>query len=86
MECRSCGNKERFEAVITDYKPMEIWEFAAKELTRYSQPDAGDLEVKLACAKCNGTDVDRQGFAVEDYASKKLVTLSDDAWDAKAKG
>ena len=28
MECRGCGNKEKFQALITDYKPMEVWEFA----------------------------------------------------------
>ena len=85
MECRSCGNKEKFEALITDYKPMEIWEFAGGELTRYSQPDAGDLQVKLSCLKCGGADVDRQGFGVDEYGAKKLVSLSDEAWDEKAK-
>ncbi len=85
MECRSCGSKDKFQALITDYKPMEVWEFAGAELTRYSQPDAGDLEVKLSCLKCGSTDVDKQGFDVESFASKKLVSLSDEAWDEKVK-
>lgn len=85
MECRSCGAKDKFQAVITDYKPMEVWEFAGAELTRYAQPDAGDLEVKISCLKCGSDDVDKQGFDVENFGSKKLQTLSDEAWDEKVK-
>ncbi len=85
MECRSCGAKDKFQALITDYKPMEVWEFAGAELTRYAQPDAGDLEVKVSCLKCGSDDVDKQGFDVEAATSKKLVTLSDEAWDEKVK-
>jgi len=83
MECRSCGNKEKFQSVITDYRPMEVWEFAGSDLTRYNQPDAGDLEVKVACLKCGSGDVDAQGMDLQAYDKAKLVTLSDDAWDQK---
>jgi len=85
MECRSCGNKAKFQALITDYKPMEIWEFNGTEVTRFAQPDAGDLEAKVSCLKCGGEDVDKQGFDVEAAQAKKLVTLSDEAWDEKVK-
>jgi hypothetical protein len=85
MECRSCGAKTKFQALITDYKPMEIWEFNGAELVRFSQPDTGDLEVKLTCLKCGSDDVDKQGFDVESFTTKKLQTLSDEAWDEKVK-
>jgi hypothetical protein len=85
MECRSCGAKAKFQALVTDYKPMEIWEFNAAEVTRYAQPDAGDLEVKISCLKCGSSDVDKQGFDMDAFQGKKLVTLSDEAWDAKVK-
>ncbi|MES2201740.1 MAG: hypothetical protein V4498_05770 [candidate division FCPU426 bacterium] len=83
MECRSCGNKEKFQAVITDFHPMEVWEFAGAELTRFNQPDSGDLSIEVSCLKCGKDEVDAQGFNLEEYAKKKLVTLSDDAWDTK---
>jgi hypothetical protein len=85
MECRSCGAKDKFQALITDYKPMEVWEFAGGDVTRFAQPDAGDLEVKVSCLKCGSDDVDKQGFDVEAAMGKKLVTLSDEAWDEKVK-
>lgn len=85
MECRSCGSKAKFQAIITDYKPMEVWEFEGGELTRFAQPDSGDLEVKLSCVKCGSSDVDKQGLDVEAALAKKLVTLSDEAWDEKVK-
>ena len=83
MECRSCGNKEKFQAVITDYKPMEIWEFTGKDLKRFNQPDSGDSEIKVSCLKCNSEDVDDQGMDLEKHSDSALETLSDDAWDAK---
>lgn len=85
MECRSCGSKDRFQALITDYKPMEIWEFNGSEVVRYAQPDTGDLEVKISCLKCGADDVDKQGFDVDAFQGKKLVTLSDEAWEEKVK-
>lgn len=85
MECRSCGAKAKFQVVITDYKPLEIWEFNGADVTRFAQPDAGDLEAKISCLKCGSEDVDKQGFDVDAFQSKKLVTLSDEAWDEKVK-
>jgi hypothetical protein len=85
MECRSCGSKTKFQAVITDYKPLEIWEFAGGDVTRFVQPDAGDLEAKISCLKCGSEDVDKQGFDMDSFQGKKLVTLSDEAWDEKVK-
>ena len=85
MECRSCGSKAKFQALVTDYKPMEIWEFAGADVTRFAQPDAGDLEVKISCLKCGSSDIDKQGFDLDTFQSKKLQTLSDEAWDEKVK-
>jgi hypothetical protein len=85
MECRSCGSKSKFQAIITDYKPLEVWEFEGGEVTRYAQPDAGDLEVKVSCLKGGYEEVDKQGLDVEAATAKKLVTLSDEAWDEKIK-
>jgi hypothetical protein len=64
---------------------MEVWDFSSGELIRYAQPDAGDLDVKISCLKCGSDDVDKQGFDVESAAGKKLVTLSDEAWEEKVK-
>jgi len=83
MECRGCGNKEKFQAVITDYRPMEVWEFAGSELTRYNQPDSGDISIEVSCLKCGSDDVDNQGMNLEEFSKSKLNTLSDEAWDAK---
>jgi hypothetical protein len=83
MECRSCGNKDKFQVVITDYRPMEIWEFSGGEMTRYNQPDSGDIDIEASCLKCGSDDVDSQGFNMEDFEKKKLQTLSDEAWDQK---
>ncbi len=85
MECRGCGSKTKFQAVITDYKPLEIWEFAGAEMTRFNQPDSGDLDIEVSCLKCGSEDVDKQGFDMDSFQSKKLVTLSDEAWDEKVK-
>jgi DNA-directed RNA polymerase subunit M/transcription elongation factor TFIIS len=83
MECKKCGNKEKFQALVTDYRPAEVWEFTGMEMTRYNQPDSGDLEIKVTCLKCDSKEVDLQGFNLEEYAGKKLETLSDEQWDAK---
>ena len=85
MECRACGAKDKFQVVVTDYKPMEVWEFAGGELTRFAQPDSGDMDIEISCLKCGSSDVDKQGFDVESYSSKKLTNLSDEAWDEKVK-
>ena len=86
MECRGCGNKEKFQVVITDYRPMEIWEFAGAEMTRFNQPDSGDLDIEVSCLKCSSDDVDAQGMNLEEFDKKKLQTLSDEAWDKKVEG
>ncbi len=86
MECRSCGSKTKFQAIITDYRPLEIWEFNGAEVARFAQPDSGDLDVKVSCLKCGSGDVDKQGFDFESFQGRKLTTLSDEAWDAKVKG
>ena len=83
MECRSCGNKEKFQAVITHYKPMDVWEFEGDSLKRFNQPDSGDTEIKVSCLKCNSEDVDSQGMELEGHTDAPIETLSDDAWDAK---
>jgi hypothetical protein len=84
MECRSCGNKSKFQALITDYRPTEIWEFADKDMKRYNQPDSGDQEIKLTCLICDSKDVDTQGFKLESFADKSLQSLNDDEWEAKS--
>ena len=82
MECRQCGNKEKFQAIITDYRPAEIWAFSGAGLgNRYCQADSGDLEIKVACLACNSKDVDHQGFELESHAQAKLETLSEEEWD-----
>lgn len=83
MECRSCGNKAKFQALVTDYRPTEIWEFEGKELKRFNQPDSGDLEVKVACLVCDSKDVDAQGFKLETFSEKPVQALNDDEWEAK---
>jgi hypothetical protein len=85
MECRSCGNKTKFQAVITDYKPMEVWEFEGSALKRFNQPDSGDTDIKVSCLKCNSEDVDNQGLDLEKHGDAPLLTLSDDDWDEKVK-
>jgi hypothetical protein len=83
MECRGCGNKDKFQVVVTDYKPMEIWEFEGGALKRYCQPDSGDVEMEIACAKCGSDDVDAQGLGLEEASKASLTALSDVAWDQK---
>lgn len=83
MLCRNCGNKNVFLTVITDYKPLEMWEFNQGALTRYCQKDTGDIEVTIQCASCGSNDVDREGFDILMYSENPLVILSDDEWDKK---
>lgn len=81
MECRSCGNKEKFQALVTDYRPTEIWVFQDGDMSRFTQPDSGDLEIKVTCLKCDSHDVDTQGFKLEGFAEKKMKELGEDEWD-----
>ena len=86
MICKKCGNTKRFQALITYYEPVEIWEFDDQgKMTRFNQPDTGDLEIKLACPVCNSEDVDPQGYDVKTFVESPLQRLDDDQWDAKVK-
>ncbi|MCX8092741.1 MAG: hypothetical protein N3E50_01080 [Candidatus Goldbacteria bacterium] len=83
MLCRNCGNKNGFLTVVTDYKPLEMWEFNQGALTRYCQKNTGDMEVEIQCAACGSNDVDQEGFDVLMYTENPLVILSDEEWDKK---
>ncbi|MCX7698398.1 MAG: hypothetical protein N2114_02895 [Candidatus Goldbacteria bacterium] len=83
MLCRNCGNKNGFLTVVTDYKPLEMWEFNQGALTRYCQKNTGDMEVEIQCAACGSDDVDQEGFDVLMYTENPLVFLSEDEWDKK---
>jgi hypothetical protein len=86
MKCNKCGNNKKFQALITYYEPVEIWEFNdGGALTRFNQPDTGDLEVKLACPVCNAADVDLQGFDMKSFVESPLQRLDGDTWEAKVK-
>ncbi len=83
MLCKNCGNKNGFLTVVTDYKPLEMWEFNQGALTRYCQKDTGDMEIEVQCAACGSTDVDQEGFDTLMYSENPLVILSDEEWDKK---
>ncbi len=84
MNCKNCGNKSGFVAVVTDYKPLELWEFNEGSLTRYCQKDAGDTEMSIQCAACGSDDIDQEGFDTSMYTDRPLVILSDAEWDGKS--
>lgn len=81
MICKKCGNKGGFLAVVTDYKPLELWEFNEGSLTRYCQQDSGDTEMSVECAACGSKSIEREGFDQELYADRPLVILQDDEWE-----
>jgi hypothetical protein len=84
MICKKCGQQKRFQAMITYYEPVELWEFSDQgALTRFNQPDTGDLEVKLACPVCNSEEVDPQGYDIKTFVDSPLQRLDGDQWDAK---
>ena len=83
MICKSCGNKAGFLSVVTDYKPLELWEFNEGNLTRYCQKDAGDVEMEIQCAACGSEDVDTENFDTGMYSERPLVILSDEEWEGK---
>jgi hypothetical protein len=83
MKCNKCGNNGGFYVNVTDYKPLEMWEFSEGSMTRYCQKDAGDNEMDVVCASCGSDDVDFEGFDKENYTDRPLVILSDDEWDGK---
>jgi len=86
MICKKCGNTKRFQALITYYEPVEIWEFDERGMmNRFNQPDTGDLEIKLACPVCNSEDIDAQGYDSKTFVESPLQRLDDDQWETKIK-
>jgi hypothetical protein len=83
MNCRNCGNKAGFLMMVTDYKPLELWEFAGGTFTRYNQKDSGDMETSVQCAVCGSDDIDTEGVDTANYSDKPLVILSEDEWQGK---
>jgi hypothetical protein len=83
MNCRSCGNKTGFLVMVTDYKPLELWEYAGGTFTRYYQKDSGDIETSIQCATCGSDDVDTEGQDTENYSDRPLVILSEGEWEEK---
>lgn len=77
MQCNHCGNKKAFKAMITDYKPLEIWEFEGNgKMRRYFNPAGGECEIKIACATCDSEDVDYEDFEIEDFCSYPAINSS----------
>jgi hypothetical protein len=84
MICKKCGQQKSFQSLITYYEPVEIWEYNDQgALTRFNQPDTGDLEVKLSCPKCNSEDIDPQGYDIKTFVESPLQRLDGDQWEAK---
>lgn len=84
MICNKCGNQKKFQAVVTYYEPVELWEFNDNgSVTRFNQPETGDLDIKLSCPVCNSEDIDTQGYNVQSFVENPLTRLNGDQWDAK---
>lgn len=83
MNCRNCGNKTGFLVMVTDYKPLELWEYAGGTFTRYDQKDSGDIETSIQCATCGSDDIDTEGQDTENYSDRPLVILSEEEWEVK---
>jgi len=84
MQCNNCGNKKSFKAMITDYKPLEIWEFKDEgEMKRYFNPANGECDVKLACATCDSEDVDYGDFEIENFCSYPVTPLKGEELEGK---
>ncbi|MFP4466429.1 MAG: hypothetical protein ACLFP1_05205 [Candidatus Goldiibacteriota bacterium] len=83
MKCTKCGNTEGFLTMVTDYKPLEMWEFLNGSLTRYCQQDAGDKDESITCGVCGSDEIDMEGFNTETYTERPLVVLSDGEWEEK---
>jgi hypothetical protein len=86
MECRNCGNKTKFQAIVTDFRAPEIWEFTSGKLERFNQEDAADLEIKVTCLKCDSRNIDTQAFKLEGFADAPLKVVNDEEWEAKVNG
>ncbi len=86
MICKNCGNRKSFQALVTYYEPVELWEFDDKgQLERYNQPETGDLDIKLSCPVCNHEDIDPEGYEVQTFVERPLHRLSGDKWEEKVK-
>ncbi|HDT15232.1 MAG TPA: hypothetical protein ENN55_03390 [Firmicutes bacterium] len=83
MKCSSCGNTEGFLVMVTDYKPLEMWEFSNGSLTRYCQQDAGDKDESITCGACGSDEIDREGFNTDTYTERPLVVLPEGEWEEK---
>jgi len=83
MNCKNCGNKSSFLVVVTDYKPLEMWEINDGVLTRYNQKDTGDMEIQVECGACGSSNVDRENFDMDMYSDRPLVMLSEPEWEEK---
>ncbi len=86
MICNHCGNQKKFQALVTYYEPVEIWEFDDQgKLNRYNQPDTGDLDIRLACPVCNSEDIDTQGWDEKTFVESPLHRLDGDQWEQKVR-
>ncbi len=83
MICRKCGNDKGFLSVVTDYKPLELWEFNAGVLTRYCQKDSGDVDIEVQCASCGSQDIAMENFDMSMYPDRPLVILQENEWEEK---
>jgi hypothetical protein len=83
MICRKCGNDKGFLSVVTDYKPLELWEFNSGVLTRYCQKDSGDVDIEVQCASCGSQDIAMENFDMSMYPDRPLVILQEDEWEEK---
>ncbi|MEI7640197.1 MAG: hypothetical protein WCJ46_01630 [bacterium] len=83
MICKNCGNKTGFMSIVTDYKPMELWEFIDGVLTRYCQKDSGDNQESVQCASCGSEEIDREGFETAMSDDRPLVIMGDEEWEQK---
>jgi hypothetical protein len=86
MLCKKCGNRKNFQALITYYEPVELWEFNDKGgLDRFNQPETGDLDVKLSCPLCNNEEIDPEGYDIKTFVESPLQRLSGEQWEEKVK-
>lgn len=85
MVCNECGNKKHFQALVTYYEPVELWEFGATGLTRFNQPETGDLEIKLSCPVCNSEKIDAEGYDIKSFVESPLQRLDGEKWEIKVK-
>lgn len=86
MICNNCKNQKKFQAVVTYYEPVEIWEFNDDgSMARFNQPETGDLDIKLSCPVCNSDDIDSQEYNIQSFVENPLTRLDGEGWDKKIK-